>query len=42
MTMHSAMIPLLSHEMLAAAVQLVCYFCTAVGVLLTVLLAPRG
>jgi hypothetical protein len=37
-----AMIPLMSHDVLATAVQLVCYFCTAVGLLLTFLVAPRG
>ena len=40
--MNPAMIPLLSHELLATAVQLMCYFCTAVGLLLTILVAPRG
>ena len=41
-TMSSAMIPLLSHELLATAVQMVCYFCTAVGVMLTIFIIPRG
>jgi hypothetical protein len=36
------MIPLLSHELLVMAVQLMCYFCTAVGVVLTLLVAQRG
>ncbi|MEX2310011.1 MAG: hypothetical protein WD738_20740 [Pirellulales bacterium] len=40
--MTSAMIPLWSHELLATAVQMVCYFCTALGVMLTLLFAPRG
>ena len=40
--MTAAMIPLLSHELIATAVQLVCYFCTAVGVVLTLLVAQRG
>jgi len=40
--MSSAMIPLLSHELLVTAVQLVCYFCTAVGLVLTLLIAQRG
>jgi hypothetical protein len=36
------MIPLWSHELVTTAVQMVCYFCTAVGLLLTLLVAPRG
>jgi hypothetical protein len=36
------MIPLISQELIATAVQLACYFCTAVGLLLTFILAPRG
>jgi hypothetical protein len=39
--MTSAMIPLVSHELFAAAVQMVCYFFTAVGLVLT-LFVPRG
>lgn len=35
------MIPILPEEVLVSAVELVCYFCTAVGVLLTLVLAPR-
>ena len=37
-----AMIPLLPQELLTTAVEMVCYFCTAVGVVLTLWLAPRG
>ena len=36
------MIPLLPQELLATAVELVCYFCTVVGVTLAFWLAPRG
>ncbi len=36
------MIPLMSHELLATAVQMVCYFCTAVVLLLTLLIGQRG
>jgi len=36
------MIPPISNELLAAAVEMVCYFCTAIGVVLTFFLAPRG
>ena len=35
------MIPPITSELLAAAVEMVCYFCTAVGVALTFFLAPR-
>jgi hypothetical protein len=31
-----------SHEVVATAVEAVCYFCTAVGVVLSYLLALRG
>jgi hypothetical protein len=40
--MSSAMIPLLPNELLVTAVQLMCYFCTAVGVVLTLLVTQRG
>jgi len=36
------MIPLLPEELLTSAVEMVCYFCTAVGVVLSFFLAPRG
>ena len=36
-----AMTPFLPDELFIAAVELVCYFCTAVGVALTWFLAPR-
>jgi hypothetical protein len=36
------MIPPISNELLAAAVEMVCYFFTAIGVVLTFFLAPRG
>jgi hypothetical protein len=35
------MIPLLPKELMLTAVETVCYFCTAVGVLLTFLLTSR-
>jgi hypothetical protein len=35
------MIPLYSPDLVSAAVELVCYFCTAVGVALALFLAPR-
>ena len=35
------MIPLVPQELLQNAVETVCYFCTAVGVLLTFLFTPR-
>lgn len=38
---HPAMIPLISEDMLATIVETVCYFCTAVGVLLTFIFSPR-
>ena len=37
----NAMIPLLPKELLVTAVVTVCYFCTAVGVMLTFLLTSR-
>ena len=37
-----AMIPLIPDELLAATVQWVCYCCTAIGVALTIFLAPRA
>jgi hypothetical protein len=33
--------PVLSHELLLSAVQMVCYFLTAVGITLTFMFAPR-
>jgi hypothetical protein len=36
------MFPTFSHDMLTAAVETACYFCTAVGIVLSCLLAPRG
>jgi hypothetical protein len=36
------MILFLPDEMLAAAVEMVCYFCTAIGLALTLFLAPRS
>lgn len=35
------MMPVMSHELLISAVEMVCYFCTAVGVVLTFVFAPR-
>jgi hypothetical protein len=35
------MMPLLSHELLTTAVEMVCYFFTAIGVALTFVLAQR-
>jgi hypothetical protein len=35
------MIPVLPKELLMSAVETMCYFCTAVGVLLTFMLMPR-
>jgi hypothetical protein len=35
------MIPLIPKEMLLTTLETVCYFCTAVGVLLTFMFAPR-
>jgi hypothetical protein len=37
-----AMIPVFSPELLTAAVELMCYFCTAIGVAVTFFLIPRG
>ena len=34
--------PVLSHELLITAVEMVCYFCTALGVAFTVLFAARA
>jgi hypothetical protein len=36
-----AMIPALPHELLENAVETMCYFCTALGVLLAMLFSPR-
>jgi hypothetical protein len=36
------MVPLIPTELLATAVELVCYFCTAIAVVVGLLLAPRG
>jgi hypothetical protein len=35
------MIPLIPRELLLTAMETVCYFCTAVGVVLTFMLTPR-
>jgi hypothetical protein len=35
------MIPLMSHDMMLMVVEMACYFCAAIGVALTFLLAPR-
>jgi hypothetical protein len=35
------MLPLIPEDTIVATVQMLCYFCTAVGVLLTCMLAPR-
>lgn len=35
------MIPLIPKDMLLATVETVCYFCTAVGVLLTFMISSR-
>jgi hypothetical protein len=39
--MSAAMIPVLPKDVLLTAVETVCYFCTAVGVLLTLMLTSR-
>jgi hypothetical protein len=36
------MIPFMSPELVASAVEMMCYFCTVVGVTLAFWLAPRG
>lgn len=36
------MVPVLSHELLLTAVEMVCYFCTAVGVACTFFFATRA
>jgi hypothetical protein len=36
------MIPLIPEELLGSAMEMVCYFFTAIGVVLTILFAPRG
>jgi hypothetical protein len=33
---------MIPHELISAAVEVVCYFCTAVGVVLSFLLTMRG
>jgi len=35
------MIPLIPKEQMITALETMCYFCTAIGVLLTFMLAPR-
>lgn len=35
------MIPVLPKELIVSAVEMVCYFCTAIGVLLTIVLTSR-
>jgi hypothetical protein len=37
----TAMIPLIPEDALVSTVEMMCYFCTAVGVLLTCVFAPR-
>jgi hypothetical protein len=37
-----AMIPFIPEELLSAAVEMVCYFCTVIGLALTLFLAPRS
>jgi hypothetical protein len=37
-----AMIPFIPDELLSAAVEMVCYFCTVIGLALTLFLAPRS
>jgi hypothetical protein len=36
------MMPVFSPELLTAAVEMMCYFCTIVGIALTLFLAPRA
>jgi hypothetical protein len=36
------MVPLIPTELLSTVVETVCYFCTAVAVVVGLLLAPRG
>jgi hypothetical protein len=36
------MMPSMSQELLASVVEMVCYFCTAIGLALTLFLAPRS
>jgi hypothetical protein len=36
------MIPLISTDMLSAAVEMVCYFCTAIGIALTFFIGWRA
>jgi hypothetical protein len=36
------MSPVISPELLSAVVEMVCYFCTAIGLALTLFLAPRS
>jgi hypothetical protein len=38
----SIMMPLISHELMATVVQLLCYFCTAVGIAWGLLIAQQG
>jgi hypothetical protein len=33
--------PLISHELMITAVEMVCYFCTAIGIAMTYLFAAR-
>jgi len=40
-TKPTAMIPLLPKDMMLTTVETVCYFCTAVGILLTFMFSPR-
>ena len=36
------MIPILSHEQMSAAVEMVCYFLTALGGVASLMFMPRG
>jgi hypothetical protein len=36
------MMPLLTNELLTTAIELVCYFCTAIGLALTILFTRRS
>lgn len=39
---HPITMPILSHEMLITAVEMVCYFCTAIGVAIAFLFTARA
>jgi hypothetical protein len=38
----AAMLQILSHEMLISAVEMVCYFCTAIGMAFTFMFVTRA